>query len=220
MDEIVIEEKPNGEALGNGGMAAAKRSNSKRALAPAASATPMELLNIAISGGADVNVLEKLLALQERWEASQARKAFEAAMADAKAEIPPIFKNCHVGFKAKNSDSRTDYDHEDLAEIARTVDPILARHGLSYRWRTAQAAAISVTCIVTHRAGHFEETTLSCGADNSGNKNSIQAIGSAVTYLQRYTLKAALGLSATKDEDGRAVGGNPDQAAQPAPTGW
>lgn len=171
-----------------------------------ASATPMELLNQAISGGAEVVVLEKLLALQERWEANQARKSFDAAMSDAKAEIPPIRKNKHVGFKAKNGGASTDYDHEDMGEIARTVDPILSKYGLSYRFRTAQADRITVTCIITHRDGHYEETTLSCSADSSGNKNSIQAIGSAVTYLQRYTIKAALGLATAEDDDGKSSG--------------
>jgi hypothetical protein len=47
----------------------------------------------------------------------------------------------------------------------------------------------------------MEETTLPGMPDLSGNKNPIQAIGSAVTYLQRYTLKAALGLTVSKEED-------------------
>lgn len=138
----------------------------------------------------------------QRVNADAARKAFEAAMALAKAEIPPIFKNRHVDFTSAKG--RTNYRHEDLSQIARTVDPILARHGLSYRFRTkADTAKVEVTCIISHRDGHFEENTLPAPHDNSGNKNSIQAIGSAVTYLQRYTLKAALGLSASDDDDGR-----------------
>jgi hypothetical protein len=48
--------------------------------------------------------------------------------------------------------------------------------------------------------GHHEETTLSSSPDDSGGKNSIQAIGSAVTYLQRYTLLALTGL-ATREQD-------------------
>jgi hypothetical protein len=56
---------------------------------------------------------------------------------------------------------------------------------------------------VSHRDGYSEETELSGGNDNSGNKNDIQAVGSTITFLQRYTLKAALGLAATVDDDGR-----------------
>ena len=66
-----------------------------------------------------------------------------------------------------------------------------------------------MTCVISHRDGYSEETTLTAGNDESGNKNSIQAIGSAATYLQRYTLKLALGLSAAKDDDGRGSEGEP-----------
>jgi hypothetical protein len=169
-----------------------------------AALTPMDMLNRAVGQGASIEVLEKLMTLQERWEANQARKAFDEAMAAAKAEVPTITKNREVDFSS--SKGRTNYRHEDLAEIARTVDPILSRHGLSYRFRVTSniSEPVTVTCILSHRAGHSEETTLSAGRDDSGNKNSIQAVGSAITYLQRYTLKAALGLAASSDDDGGA----------------
>lgn len=168
--------------------------------AKAAVLTPMELIDRAITGGAQVEVLEKLFALQERYEASQAKKAFNNAIADAKAKIKPIVKNRKVDFTSQKG--RTNYEYEDLAAIAEAVDPILASHGLSYRHRSQQdGTKLSVTCIISHRDGYFEETTLTAENDNSGNKNSIQAIGSAATFLQRYTLKLALGLAATKDDD-------------------
>ena len=172
----------------------------QHAQVPAVAATPMELLSNALSMGADITVLEKLMALQERHEATQARRAFEAAISAAKAEIPVINKNRKVGY------NKTAYDHEDLGEIARTVDPILSKHGLSYRFRTAQnGAVITVTCVIAHRDGHSEETSLNSNPDASGSKNAIQAMGSAITYLQRYLLKAALGLAASKDDDGKAA---------------
>ena len=172
--------------------------------------TPMDMIDRALSSGAAPETLERLLALQERWEANQARKAFDEAMAAAKAEIPVIVKNRVVDFTS--SKGRTHYRHEDLAEVARTVNPILSKHGLSYRFRTSSAAnePISVTCVVSHRLGYSEENTLTAGRDESGNKNSIQAIGSTLTYLQRMTLKASLGLSAADDDDGKASGQSVD----------
>lgn len=166
--------------------------------------TPMEMLNAAVARGADIAVLEKLMDLQERWEAGRARKAFDAAIAAAKAEIPVIRKNREVDFTS--SKGRTNYRHEDFGEIARTIDPILGKHGLSYRFRATSNLnePVMVTCIVSHRDGRSEETTLTAGRDESGNKNSIQGIGSTITYLQRYTLKAALGLAASNDDDGKA----------------
>lgn len=172
--------------------------------------TPLEMLSRALERGADIGVLEKLMDLQERHEKNEARKAFDAAIALAKAEIPTIRKNKKVGFEAKNGGSRTDYAHEDMAEIARVVNPVLSKHGLSYRFRTHYEPnhPVSVTCIISHRMGYSEENTLPAPPDNSGNKNSIQAIGSTVTYLQRYTLKAALGLAAAADDDGASSAGD------------
>lgn len=164
--------------------------------------TPMDLLNQAVANG-NIELAEKLMGLQERWEKNQARKAFDNAMSAAKSEIPVIAKNRTVDFTSAKG--RTNYRHEDMAGIARVVDPILSKYGLSYRYNTkTDAGMVSVTCIISHRDGHSEENSLSAGRDETGNKNSIQAIGSTITYLQRYTLKAALGLAASDDDDGAA----------------
>lgn len=179
--------------------------------------TPMTMIDRALATGAAPETLEKLLALQERWEANQARKAFDEAMAAAKAEIPVIRKNKTVDFTS--SKGRTHYKHEDLAEIAETVTPILSKHGLSYRFRTHAEpnTPIVVTCVITHRLGYFEETTLTGPRDDSGNKNALQQVGSTLTYLQRMTLKAALGLAAAEDDDGQGYGKTADEVATIGP---
>lgn len=167
-------------------------------LQPASSApTPMDMLNQAVERGANIEVLTKLMDLQERWEANQARKAFDEAIAEAKAEIAPVVRNA-TGHNNKR--------YADFAAIARAVDPIITKHGLSYRFRSEQTDRISVTCILSHKSGHSEQTTLSGPPDGSGSKNAIQAIGSTLTYLQRYSLVQALGLAAANDDDGKAAG--------------
>lgn len=166
--------------------------------APHVPATPMDMLSKALDRGADISVLDKLMDLQDRHDRTQARKAFDAAVADAKANIPVI---------RKNREGHNNKRYADFAAFAKAVDPVLAANGLSYRFRTRQEGAISVTCVLSHRDGHSEETTLTGGADTSGNKNSIQAIGSTLTYLQRYSLCAMLGLAASEDDDdGQASG--------------
>lgn len=167
---------------------------------------PMELLLRAVDGGADIGVMEKLMGLYERSEANKAHKAYAAAMADAKAEIPQIKKDKLVRFTTNRG--TTTYKFADMATIADAIDKPLSKHGLTYRFRTVTTApaVVTVTCIISHRDGYSEENSLSATADLSGNKNAIQAIGSAVTYLQRYTLNAALGLTASEDDDGDAAG--------------
>jgi hypothetical protein len=168
-------------------------------------ATPMQMLAMAVQRGVKIEDLKPLMDLQERWEANEARKAFENAIAAAKSEIKPILKNREVDFTSQKG--RTNYKYEDLAQIALEVDPILAKYGLNYRHRSQQQGkTLTITCVVAHRDGYREENSLSADNDESGNKNSIQAVGSVATYLQRYTLKLALGLSASKDNDGRGGG--------------
>jgi hypothetical protein len=164
----------------------------------------MEMIARAVANGADPMTLERLLNMQERWERNEARKAFNQAIAKARAEIGPIFKSAEAKMELR-SGGRMSYRYETLDDIERQVVPVLSKHGLSYRWGTkvpdARPDVIIVTCRVEHKDGYYEENGLAGPADTSGAKNPIQAIGSALTYLCRYTLKAALGLSATTDTD-------------------
>jgi len=164
--------------------------------------TPMSMIDRAIAGGASIEVIEKLMALQERWDANQSRKLFDEALANAQGEMPALAKNRLVNYPSQKSPTGfVTYRHEDLAEVIETVKPVLKKFGLAHRFRTTQEGdKITVTCIITGH-GHREENSLSAGRDTSGGKNNHQEIASAVTYLERYTLKAALGLAAAHDDD-------------------
>lgn len=168
-----------------------------------AAPTPATLLQMAVQQGADLDRLERLMELQARWEAGEAKKAFTAAMAEFKASPPDIFKDKLVGYENRDG-TFTGYKHTTLGGVCEKIIAALANVGISHKWDLQQdGGLITVTCVLTHRLGHSESTKMQAGADNSGKKNSIQAIGSTITYLQRYTLKAALGLAASHDDDGR-----------------
>lgn len=160
--------------------------------------TPAEMIRLAVAGNADLEKLEKLLAIQERWEANEARKAYHKAMADFKANAPEIDKDKEVSYDT--SKGRMKYSHASLYNVTKKISAELSKHGLSASWVTHQNGKIDVTCKITHELGHSEETTLSADSDMSGSKNSIQGIGSTITYLERYTLLALTGL-ATFDQD-------------------
>ena len=168
--------------------------------------TPMTMIEKALASGASPDALEKLLSLQERWEAANARKAFIAAMSQARSKFAPILK--------KNDGYAGRYKYETLNNVMDAVDSPLGEHGFSYDWVTEDLAdgRIRVTCVVTHEAGHSRSNSLSGDpkdtADAKANMNGLQRMGGAVTYLQRYTLKAALGIAASKDEDGASPDAN------------
>ena|SRR5437899_1388010 len=163
--------------------------------------TPIGLLQLAVSQNADIDKLKQLMDLQERFENNEARKAFAAAMLKFKANPPAITKNHAVKF------GQTAYNHATLDHVCEEVTKGLSAVGITHAWKVTQDKdLITVRCVLTHELGHSEETQLMGLPDNSGSKNSIQAIGSTVTYLQRYTLLAACGLAAKNDDDGQAAG--------------
>jgi hypothetical protein len=80
------------------------------------------------------------------------------------------------------------------------VTDALCDHGFALSWipSTDPTGKITVTCRLTHAAGHSEECSLTSQPDTSGSKGPAQAIASTITLLERYTALALLGL-ATED---------------------
>ena len=167
---------------------------------------PMTLLDRAVQQGATPDQLEKLLTLQERFEKEKSRRAYTLALAEFKRNPPTIVKNRNVGYAAKRSGT-VDYKHATLAEVVSKITPVLAEHGLSHSWQTSQDGdTITVRCVLTHKDGHSESVELSASPDHTGSKNAIQAVGSTVTYLQRYCLLSITGLAAEDQDDDAGTG--------------
>jgi hypothetical protein len=163
------------------------------------------IANAARDPAVDIEKFERLMALRERAGQADARRSFYAALARAKGEFGPILKTRVVDYEHSDGQGRTNYRYEELADIGVVVDPVLSKHGLSYRHKSTQdAGKIRVTCILSHEDGYSEENSLEGLEDKSGKKNPNQAIASTVTYLQRYTLKEALGIGAGRDDDAAA----------------
>ena len=160
---------------------------------------PSRLLEMAIQQDLDIDKLERLMAMQERWNEQKAKEAFYDALAGFQKIVPVIEKSSRVSF------GTTKYSFAPLPDIKAGIQGSLSECGLSYRWEFADnAGQIDVTCIITHTSGHSEKTTMTAPADSSGSKNPVQERASTITYLQRYTLIGALGLTtANQDDDGR-----------------
>ena len=170
--------------------------------------SPAMLMMAALDKGADLDKLEKLMLLQERYEKNEARKSYHEAMGQFKANPPEIGKDKTVSFKAGGG--QTSYSHASLANVTGKINRALSKHGLSAGWTTVQSEkGITVTCTVTHKFGHSESTSLTAAPDTSGSKNAIQAIGSTVSYLERYTILALTGLAThDMDDDGKTTNGD------------
>ena len=178
---------------------------------PVQQANPAFLVQMAVQQGADLDKLERLMAMQERWEANEARRAFVVAMSDFKSEPMEIYKRKQVQFKTQKGE--TSYMHAELSDVVDVVVPTMAKHGLSHRWDVRrEQGRIYVKCIVTHRLGHSESIELDGAPDDSGTKNNIQQMASTVTYLQRYSLLAIVGLATKSIGDDDGAGGKGDTA--------
>jgi hypothetical protein len=174
-------------------------------IAVRASVTPMDLIDRAQQSNASIEQMQQLFELQLRYEANEARKAFNGAMSDFRENAPTIARK-RTGHNIK---------YAGLSESIEAIQPLLSEFGLSHQWKTRQEGnGITVECTITHRMGHSESTSLTAAPDTSGSKNTIQAIGSTVSYLERYTLYAILGLSSREmDDDGN---GGRKQRPKPA----
>jgi hypothetical protein len=168
-----------------------------------ATASPQQLLTIAVQRGASIDELDRLMDLQERFEAREARKAYTRAFAAFKAEAIRIVKNKQV-----TDGPLRNKRYAELFVVVNAVTPALSEHGLSLSWETTKDHKdwIEVTCYLRHEAGHFEKVSMGGPPDTGGAKNAIQARASTTTYLQRYTARAILGL-AEQDEDDDGDGG-------------
>lgn len=168
--------------------------------------TPMDLIARAQASNASIEQMSQLFELQLRYESNEARKAYFSAVAMFKAEAVDIVKNKRV--KYTTAKGVTEYNHAELGQIVNTVTPLLSKHGLSHHWEYSQdGPKIKVTCFLTHDMGYEKSTSLEAAPDDSGGKNSIQAIGSTTSYLERYTFLAMTGLaSREQDDDGKGAG--------------
>ena len=164
------------------------------------SATPMEMIQSAVSQGADIDKLTKLLDLQERWQKSEAKRAFDEAKAKFSAFAIQVTKD--------KINKQYDSKYTSLGNLVNIVTPFLAQCELNARWEIDQSNGIMVTCVLAHKAGHAEKAAMIVPPDTSGAKNVIQQIKSSITYAKACTFESVCGLASTDanlDDDGNSL---------------
>ena len=177
--------------------------------------TPMGIIaRMARDPKLTVEKLERLIAVNERMMAVEARSAFNAAYDAMVMELPIITKRGIIKNKAGETQSR----YAKFEDIMRVVKPILKRFGFTLKYRTEwpETLVAEVVGILTHSGGHFEESRFRSPADASGGKNAIQGLGSANAYGRRYTCIDLLNIVCEGvDTDGQASTGNSRRQTSP-----
>lgn len=171
-----------------------KMSKKKNQVVVQAQATPTTLIEQAISKGLDVDKMTKLFDLQERWEANQAKKAFDLAMAKLQSELPIIEKNKKGG---ETKSGQVAYMYAPLELIVEKVKKNIGDNGFSYSFKTENTPErVKVTCYVRHEAGHSEESTMETGlSTRTSVMSNPQQIAATVTFNKRYAFMNAFGVT-------------------------
>uniref|UniRef100_A0A6M3L7K1 Putative Erf family protein n=1 Tax=viral metagenome TaxID=1070528 RepID=A0A6M3L7K1_9ZZZZ len=195
-------------------------SKDKEIIEVKAEATPSDMIRMAIDKGADLEKLEKLLALKERWEANEARKVFTASFAMVQKEILAVIKT--------KVNPQTHSKYAPLEGIIEGAKPIYTKEGFSvifYEGKPDVPEAVRVCADVLHKFGHKETYYYDVPLDGLGikgnaNMTKIHGKSSSVSYGRRY-LMCMIWNIATEDDDGNAASVEYiDEAQKSSITDW
>ena len=159
------------------------------------------LVRLAVDKGVSVEILERLVALQERVSDRAAESAMVNAIAEFQAECPSIRKSKKATIRTRSGISYS-YTYASLDDIAQTIRPLLHKHGLSYTWdSTVEGGVMTVTCILRHVEGHSVTATFTAPTDTKADMSGAQRHGAALTYARRQSLVQVLGLTSADDDN-------------------
>jgi hypothetical protein len=159
----------------------------------------------ALNPDIDVEKMKALFELQERIMARKAEMAFNAGFAEMQSEMPVISERGEI----KGNDGKVRSTFAFFEDINDAIKPVLQKHGFAIMFKTGTTKdSVSVTPILVHRDGHREVgEAVELGADTSGSKNSVQSIGSSMSYAKRYGLLALLNITTRGEDDDGFAGG-------------
>ena len=156
-----------------------------------------QLMQLAMEDGIDVDKLERIIGFYERAQDRKKEEAYARAMVELKKELPTYIEHDKKVDFINKKGYRTKYSYASMAAAYNAIVPHLSEFGFSHACRpeTTTVDKVTVTCILTHRDGHSEKTTLSSPPDTSGGKGPAQAVSSTITLLSRYLFLSLLGVA-------------------------
>ena len=116
------------------------------------------------------------------------------AICAMQSELPVVPKNKR-GYNYRYSDLKT------VIEVSR---PVLVKHKLSVVqfFRPKDGSTYLVTRLA-HISGQYIESEIAVGVGQlEKGKNPMQALGTSITYLRRYSYASIIGIVSDEDTDG------------------
>lgn len=183
--------------------------------------SPVDNATRFLQNGGNTEQLEKMMELQERWEANEARKAFHDSMTQAQKMMPVVAKDAY------NQQTRSNYSkHETLVKKSKEVYTAAGFSLMFYEGETPKQNHIRIMCDVRHEKGHMETRFIDLALDNSGikgtvNKTGVHAAGSTFTYGRRYLTCMIFNIPTGEDVDGNQNQQPERKTITPdTPVGW
>ena len=135
------------------------------------------------------------------------------ALAAAQGELEPAEKNSTA---AVGKEGKLKRKYADLTAMIDAVRKVLPKHGLSIAQIVLPSEGVAhVRTMLMHESGQWLASECRMPYDNTGSKNAIQSMGSAITYARRYSLSALVGVVADDDDDGEGAWRRDDDREQP-----
>ena len=166
---------------------------------------------VALDPGADVEKLDRIVAMYERVKAKEAELAFNAAKGRILKKLagiklvknrPAALYEIEKGKSQKGSYQA--FKYAPLEEIDKHLRPLLLEEemDLSYSDEPREHGWILMRGRLKHLpGGHFEDSFMPAPLDTSGGKSTVQGVGSTNSYLRRYIACNIFNIVVVGDDD-------------------
>jgi ERF superfamily len=171
----------------------------------------LALINrIALDACADVEKLDRVMALYERLKAKEAELQYNAAKGRILKKLAgiKIVKNRPALYEIENGKPQNGtceaFKYAPLEEIDKHLRPLLAEEqmDLSYSDEPLESGGILIRGRLKHLpSGHYEDSFMPAPLDTTGGKSQVQAVGSTNSFLRRYVTCNIFNIVAVGDDD-------------------
>src|SRR5215831_8835135 len=165
---------------------------------------------VALDPRADVEKLERMMAMYERLKAKEAELAYNEAKGRILKKLAAIkiVKNrsgLHEIDKGRPQKGVFEaFKYAPLEEIDKHLRPLLAEENmdLSYSAEPGEGGSILIRGRLKHLpGGHYEDSFMTAPPDTTGGKSGVQAVGSTNSFLRRYVVCNIFNIVVVGDDD-------------------
>lgn len=134
-------------------------------------------------------------------------------------ELNKALANFHKEVKQPMKDANNPFfksKYVPLENVVEAIDDVAPKHGLTYSQYpvTTENGLVGISTVLLHESGEYIEFP---PATTKPDKNTPQGVGSALTYMRRYSLSAVFGITSDQDDDGNEASGKNNKNKQTQP---